>query len=46
MNFSMPATKPVKVDSPVEKRLKAIEPDELTARQALDLLYELKSTLD
>ena len=46
MNFSMPASKPVKVDSPVEKRLKAIEPDELTARQALDLLYELKSTLD
>ena len=45
MNFSMPSREPVKVDSPVEKRLKLIEPDELTARQALELLYELKSTL-
>ena len=45
MNFSMPAAKPTKRDSPVEQRLKSIEPDELTARQALEILYELKSTL-
>jgi DNA mismatch repair protein MutS len=32
--------------SELEKRLKSIDPDELTARQALDLLYELKSTLN
>jgi DNA mismatch repair protein MutS len=29
-------------DSPVEKELKQIDPDELTPRQALDLLYHLK----
>ena len=32
--------------SPLEDRLKSINPDELSARQALDLLYELKSTLN
>lgn len=46
MDFTMPASKAMKVDSPIEKRLKAIEPDELTARQALELLYELKSSLN
>ncbi len=31
--------------SPLEDKLAAINPDELTARQALDLLYELKALL-
>ncbi len=31
--------------SPVEERLKAIDPDALTPRQALDVLYELKAKL-
>jgi len=43
MDFSSPA--PVR-ENPLEQRLKSIDPDELTARQALDLLYELKSTLN
>jgi DNA mismatch repair protein MutS len=32
--------------SALEKRLKSIDPDELNARQALELLYELKLTLN
>ncbi len=43
MNFSMPQ---VVHESVLEKRLKSTELDDLTARQALELLYELKSTLD
>ncbi len=43
MNFSMPE---VVHESVLEKRLKSTELDDLTARQALELLYELKSTLD
>ena len=31
--------------SPVEQRLAALNPDELSARQALDLLYDLKALL-
>jgi len=43
MNFSAP--EPVQA-SVLERRLKSIDPDELNARQALELLYELKSTLN
>ncbi len=43
MDFSSPA--PIH-ENVLEQRLKSIDPDELTARQALDLLYELKSTLN
>jgi DNA mismatch repair protein MutS len=32
--------------SEVEERLKDIDPDALTPREALDLLYRLKATLD
>ena len=32
--------------SAVEERLREIDPDALTPREALDLLYELKATLD
>jgi DNA mismatch repair protein MutS len=32
--------------SPVEERLKALNPDELTPRQALEALYELRARLD
>jgi DNA mismatch repair protein MutS len=42
MDFAVPAPAD---QSELEKRLKSIDPDELNARQALDLLYELKSTL-
>ena len=44
MNFDIPPA-PVH-ESVLEKQLKSIELDDLTARQALELLYELKSTLD
>jgi DNA mismatch repair protein MutS len=37
-----PASRPAAAVSAVETRLAAIDPDGLTARQALDLLYELK----
>ena len=43
MNFAAP--EPVH-ENMLEKKLKSINPDELNARQALDLLYELKSTLN
>ncbi|TDR18527.1 DNA mismatch repair protein MutS [Marinicella litoralis] len=33
------------VDSKVENKLKAINPDELTAKQALDLIYQLKKMI-
>jgi len=33
-------------ESILEKKLQSIDPDELNARQALDLLYELKSVLN
>ncbi|WP_085867665.1 DNA mismatch repair protein MutS [Pseudoruegeria aquimaris] len=39
-----PAPKPEEL-SPVEARLREILPDELTPREALDLVYELKSLL-
>jgi len=52
MNFSEPVAialepsrPPTSTDSLLEKRLKSLDPDELSARQALDLLYELKSSL-
>jgi DNA mismatch repair protein MutS len=32
--------------SAVEERLRTIDPDALTPREALDLLYTLKATLD
>jgi DNA mismatch repair protein MutS len=32
--------------SAIEERLRDIDPDALTPREALDLLYELKATLD
>jgi len=32
--------------SPLEERLQAVNPDELTPRQALELLYELRGLLD
>lgn len=35
----------VKTESKVEQKLKGIEPDELTAKQALDLIYQLKKIL-
>ncbi len=38
-----PAPAPVAVASPVTERLSDVHPDELTPREALDLLYELKS---
>ncbi len=39
-----PSTTPVK-SSEVEERLKSILPDELTPREALSLLYELRDLL-
>ena len=43
LNF-VPATPSIEpTTSALEQKLKTINPDELTARQALDLLYELKS---
>ncbi len=32
----------IKTESKVEEKLKSIEPDELTAKQALDIIYQLK----
>jgi len=41
-----PAARPSQArSSAVEERLKAINPDELSARAALDLLYQLKGLL-
>mmetsp|Transcript_3516 Transcript_3516/g.6317 ORF Transcript_3516/g.6317 Transcript_3516/m.6317 type:complete len:116 (+) Transcript_3516:1-348(+) len=45
--FSMtpaPAPKPA-AQSQVEEKLRAVHPDEMTAREALNLLYELKAEL-
>ncbi len=39
------AAPPVNEESRVHKKLKSVEPDELTPRQALDLLYQLKNLL-
>ncbi|HGO5816142.1 TPA: DNA mismatch repair protein MutS [Mannheimia haemolytica] len=39
------AIQPLVVESEVEKALKALQPDELTPRQALDELYRLKKLL-
>lgn len=39
---SAPVLKPVAKTSPADDRLKEISPDELTPREALQLLYELK----
>jgi DNA mismatch repair protein MutS len=39
-----PAPKPL-APSPVEEKLRAVHPDEMTAREALNLLYELKAEL-
>jgi DNA mismatch repair protein MutS len=41
---SAPAPKP-KQESKVEKQLKDIDPDSLTAREALEALYALKQSL-
>ena len=44
----MPKTRPTAVaakPSAVEESLKGVNPDDLTARQALDLVYELKRLL-
>jgi DNA mismatch repair protein MutS len=43
LDFTSPATTH---SSMLEKRLESLDIDELNARQALDLLYELKSTLN
>ena len=40
--IQMPLFETIPEDSAVEKELKQINPDELTPRQALDLLYKLK----
>ena len=37
---------PVAAESIIEKQLNSIDPDNLNARQALDLVYELKALLD
>lgn len=42
LNFSTPQQPR---ESAVEKRLQTLDPDELSARQALELLYELKTSL-
>ena len=41
-----PAAAPPAKESKVEEALKAIEPDALTPKQALEVLYELKKKLD
>ncbi|MCR8724461.1 DNA mismatch repair protein MutS [Frigidibacter sp. ROC022] len=41
-----PAPRPAAKDSEIEARLKEIHPDEMTARQALELLYDLKALLE
>ncbi len=49
LNFNSPPTsnvEPVAIQSIIEKQLDAIDPDNLNARQALDLIYELKALLD
>ncbi|MCB1336294.1 MAG: DNA mismatch repair protein MutS [Maritimibacter sp.] len=40
---SRPAAAPAKGPSPLEEKLAGIHPDELTPREALDLMYELKA---
>jgi len=46
MDFSAPTQIPVKAKtSAVEDQLSNIDPDSLNARQALDLIYELKTLL-
>ena len=40
------AAKPAAAQHPVLERLRAVKPDELTPRAALDLLYELRQDLD
>ncbi|MGB1235138.1 MAG: DNA mismatch repair protein MutS [Planktomarina sp.] len=41
-----PAPTPIKGPSPVEEKLKAVNPDGLTAKEALDLIYALKAQMD
>jgi DNA mismatch repair protein MutS len=43
--FDAPAEPPSPQASPLEQRLAAIDPDSLTPREALQLLYELRATL-
>jgi DNA mismatch repair protein MutS len=40
-----PAPRATSKESAVEHRLKAVHPDEMTAREALQVLYELKALL-
>lgn len=44
IQFSMFQDEPV-IESKAEKKLSEIDPDELTAKQALDLIYQLKKML-
>ncbi len=44
--FAAPAAAPVKEPSAVEKALAAIDPDQLSPKEALDALYRLKAALD
>ena len=45
--IQQPAAKPVqKSASPLQERLSVVLPDELTPKEALDLIYELKSLLE
>jgi DNA mismatch repair protein MutS len=37
---------PAKGPSPLEERLRGVHPDELTPREALDLVYALRGLLD
>jgi DNA mismatch repair protein MutS len=41
-----PRTPPQSADTPVEDRLRAVRPDDLTPREALDLVYTLRGLLD
>lgn len=45
LNFASAAHAIEPTTTPLEQKLKGVNPDDLTARQALDLLYELKSDL-
>jgi DNA mismatch repair protein MutS len=44
LQFSLFNNEPAR-ESKVEQKIKSIEPDELTAKQALDLIYQLKKML-
>ncbi len=46
IDFTTTSTPALQTESEVEEKLKTVDPDSLTARQALELLYELKSSLN